>query len=176
MTYLTALLPVAAGVAVYAALTRRADALHSAGDARSRSQLMADSLVEHVTGNPAGPSSIEIQLVMTDRTLLHGSNEPAVLPGYGIVPAPWARNLTRHGGQEHQGSHNGRGGQCWEPRRPGDRNRQTGPGGVGGRGVRGNRPAGAVTQAVRLRMRGPDLMGRCRCGCAGSTQPRGRGS
>lgn len=36
MTYLTALLPVTAGVAVHAALTRQSDALRSAGDSRSR--------------------------------------------------------------------------------------------------------------------------------------------
>src|SRR6476660_9354506 len=41
MCHLTALLPVAQGVAVHAALTRRADALRSAGDPRSRGQLMA---------------------------------------------------------------------------------------------------------------------------------------
>ncbi|HEX9227714.1 MAG TPA: HNH endonuclease signature motif containing protein, partial [Arthrobacter sp.] len=36
---------------------------------------------------------VELQLVMTDRTLLQGDSEPARLPGYGIVPAGWARNL-----------------------------------------------------------------------------------
>ncbi|BAS16310.1 hypothetical protein AHiyo8_46130 [Arthrobacter sp. Hiyo8] len=36
MTYLTALLPVAQGVAVHAALSRRADTLRSGGDARTR--------------------------------------------------------------------------------------------------------------------------------------------
>ena len=91
---------------------------------------MADSLVEHVTGNPAGPSSIEIQLVMTDRTLLQGGNEPALLPGYGIVPAPWARNLTRQGPRRAYGSAlqgtrrqsgTGRRGRSWRPEtgRPG---------------------------------------------------------
>jgi hypothetical protein len=36
---------------------------------------------------------VEIQLVMTDRTLFQGDSEPARLPGYGTVPAGWARNL-----------------------------------------------------------------------------------
>ncbi|MCU1521406.1 MAG: endonuclease, partial [Arthrobacter sp.] len=37
-------------------------------------------------------------LVMTDRTLFQGDSEPARLPGYGIVPARWARELIKgHG-------------------------------------------------------------------------------
>ena len=70
MCYLTALLPVAQGVAMYAALTRHADTLRNAGDPRTRGQLMADTLVERTTGTPGGITGIEIQLVMTDRTLL----------------------------------------------------------------------------------------------------------
>nr|WP_237393973.1 HNH endonuclease [Pseudarthrobacter sp. ATCC 49987] len=99
MCYLTALLPVAAGVAVHAALTRHADTLRNSGDPRTRGQLMADTLVERTTGTPGGISGIEIQLVMTDRTLFQGDSEPARLPGYGIVPAGWARGmLTDTGG------------------------------------------------------------------------------
>jgi hypothetical protein len=94
MTYLTALLPVSAGVAVHAALTRQADALRSGGDSRSRGQIMADDLVERVTGTPGGINGIEIQLIMTDRTLFQGDSEPARLPGYGIVPANWARSAV----------------------------------------------------------------------------------
>ena len=50
MTYVTALLPVAQGVSVYAALTREADRLRAAGDARSKGQIMADAFVERTTG------------------------------------------------------------------------------------------------------------------------------
>ncbi|CAM3041097.1 hypothetical protein PSET11_02895 [Arthrobacter ulcerisalmonis] len=91
MTYLTALLPVAEGVAAYAALTRHADTLKSAGDERSRQQIMADALVERTTGTPSGISGVTVNLVMTDRTLFQGDAEPARLSGYGIVPAGWAR-------------------------------------------------------------------------------------
>ncbi|MDQ1056615.1 hypothetical protein QFZ23_000516 [Arthrobacter globiformis] len=94
MTYLTALLPAHEGVAVYAALTRQADTLKSAGDARSRNQAMADTLVERTTGTPGGIAGVEISLVMTDRTLLQADSEPARIPGYGIVPAAWARTLV----------------------------------------------------------------------------------
>ncbi|QDW30116.1 DUF222 domain-containing protein [Arthrobacter sp. KBS0702] len=96
MCYLTALLPVAQGVAVHAALTRAADAARSDGDTRSRGQLMADTLLERTTGKAGGISGIEIQLVMTDRTPLQGDSEPARLPGYGIVPAGWARALLQN--------------------------------------------------------------------------------
>ncbi|MCD5343216.1 DUF222 domain-containing protein, partial [Arthrobacter sp. AK04] len=91
MARLTALLPVAQGVAAYAALTRHADTVRSQGDERSRGAIMADQLVENITGTPGGVSNIEVQLVMTDRTLFQGDSEPARLAGYGIVPAHWAR-------------------------------------------------------------------------------------
>ena len=81
----------AAGVAVYKALSGHADTLRAAGDPRGRGQLMADALVERTTGTPGGISGVEIQLVITDRTLFQGDAEPARLPGYGTVPAGWAR-------------------------------------------------------------------------------------
>ena len=55
MSQLSALLPVAQGVAVYAALTRSADTARAGGDARSRGQIMADTLVERVTGQSSAP-------------------------------------------------------------------------------------------------------------------------
>jgi 5-methylcytosine-specific restriction endonuclease McrA len=103
MTNFTALLPAHEGVAVYKALTRQADALSSAGDPRSRNQLMADTFVERTTGTPGGVTGIEVNLVMTDRTLLQGDSEPARLAGYGIVPATWARGLiNREEAPEHK--------------------------------------------------------------------------
>ncbi|MDR6987101.1 hypothetical protein J2Y66_001583 [Paenarthrobacter nitroguajacolicus] len=93
MTYLTALLPVAQGVAVYAALTRGAESARSSGDERTRGQVMADTLVERLTGTRAGFTGINLDLVMTDRTLFQGDSEPARLQGYGIVPAQWGREL-----------------------------------------------------------------------------------
>ncbi|WP_051420988.1 HNH endonuclease [Paenarthrobacter nicotinovorans] len=97
MTYLTALLPVAQGVAVYAALTRAADSARSSGDTRGRGQLMADTLTARITGTPGGISGINLDLVMTDRTLFQGDSEPARLKGYGIVPAEWGRELLALG-------------------------------------------------------------------------------
>ena len=98
MTYLTALLPVAQGVAVYAALTRKADSARSGGDSRTRGQVMADALVERITGRRGGISGVDLEVIMTDRTLLQGDGEPARIKGYGIVPAAWARGLVGAGG------------------------------------------------------------------------------
>ena len=102
---LTALLPVAQGVAVYKALSGHADTLRAAGDPRGRGQLMADALVERTTGTPGGISGVEIQLVITDRTLFQAGAEPARLPGYGTVPAGWARTLIN--GTARQGGRTG---------------------------------------------------------------------
>ncbi|MGX5716139.1 HNH endonuclease [Arthrobacter sp. MAHUQ-56] len=105
MAYLTALLPVAQGVAAYAALARDADTVRTAGDGRSRGQVMADTLVERLTGTPGGVSGVEIQLVMTDRTFFQADAEPARIPGYGVVPAATARELalTRKTGADDAG-------------------------------------------------------------------------
>jgi hypothetical protein len=128
MCYLTALLPVTAGVAVYKALTRHADTLRGAGDPRGREQLMADGLVERITGTPGGISGVEIQLVMTDRTLFQADSEPARLPGYGTVPAGWARGLingtaatdTALSRERGTGGPPGLGGGAASPPTPGD--------------------------------------------------------
>ncbi|PNH82263.1 HNH endonuclease signature motif containing protein [Arthrobacter sp. AFG20] len=103
MTYFTALLPAHQGVAVYTALTRRAEALHSAGDPRALNQIKADTLVEWTTGTPGGITGIELNLVMTDRTLLQSDSEPARLTGYGIVPGGWARDLIAQGEEQGEG-------------------------------------------------------------------------
>ena len=50
MSSLNASLPVGQGVSVLAALRRQADSLRSQGDERTRDQIMADTLVERVTG------------------------------------------------------------------------------------------------------------------------------
>ncbi|MEB4210034.1 HNH endonuclease [Mycobacterium sp. 94-17] len=92
MTYLTALLPVAQGVSVYAALRREADAR---GDGRSRGQVMADTLVERVTGRSATvPAPVAVNLVLSDDTLLGGDDAPADITGYGPVPAAVARAMV----------------------------------------------------------------------------------
>jgi hypothetical protein len=96
MTYLTGFLPVAQGVAVNLALTRHADSLRARGDTRSRGQIMADTLVERVTGQGSAPAvPVAVELVMTDKMLLGDDDSAAHLVGYGPLPAWLARSLVR---------------------------------------------------------------------------------
>jgi hypothetical protein len=103
MSCLTGLVPAAQGVAAYAALRKHAEQLRAQGDTRSVNQLMADLFLARLTGEstthatddttPASPS-VQIELVMPERTLLRGSHEPAHLTGYGPLPAALARRLV----------------------------------------------------------------------------------
>jgi hypothetical protein len=96
MTWLTALLPVKDGVAVYATLTREADRARADGDERSRGQVMADALVDSVLGatrdRPASP--VALGLVMSDAALLAGADDQAHLDGFGPIPAELAREIV----------------------------------------------------------------------------------
>ncbi len=92
MTYLTVLLPVQQGVAVYATLKRQAETTF---DERSRGQVMADTVCERITGRPAGePVPVSLNLVMADTTLAGDDTEPAWLDSYGPIPAGFACALT----------------------------------------------------------------------------------
>ena len=94
MCWLTALLPAAQGVGVLAAMSRAADSAKASGDPRGKGQIMADTLVERVTGLATAEAvPVELQLVMTERALLSGDETPGCLQGYGSVPAEWARRL-----------------------------------------------------------------------------------
>jgi hypothetical protein len=92
MTYVTALLPVAHGVSVYAALKREADVCF---DGRSRGQVMADTLVERVTGRPADqPVPVTVNVVISDQALLGAENASAAIVGYGSVPSAVAQKMV----------------------------------------------------------------------------------
>jgi hypothetical protein len=120
MVYLTALLPMVQGVAAYAALDKAAASAVSSGEAgsRGRGQVMADLLVERLTGQEtAAAVPVEIHLVMTDAALFGDPAEgtpreaadgapridataridptalPAWLVGSGPLPAAAARDL-----------------------------------------------------------------------------------
>jgi hypothetical protein len=96
MTYLTGFLPVAQGVACHTALRRHADTLRAQGDERTRGQIMADTLVERITGEArATGTSVEVEIVMTDKALLGKSDEPAQVVGHGPIPPQQARDLVR---------------------------------------------------------------------------------
>ncbi|MDV3128077.1 HNH endonuclease [Mycobacterium sp. 21AC1] len=92
MARVTVLLPMAQGVAVYAAAHQEAN---RCGDGRSRGQVMTDTIFERVTGRPAPvPVPVAVNLVISDQTLLGGDDSPAVVDGYGPVPAQVARELV----------------------------------------------------------------------------------
>ena len=63
---------------------------------------MADILVERVTGQATAEAvPVELQVVITDRSLFtnaFGTDDetPAQVPGYGSVPAAWARDLLEN--------------------------------------------------------------------------------
>lgn len=115
MVRLSALLPVKDGVAAFAALSRTADAARAAGDERSRGQVMADSLVGAVlefarqrdhdvtrwtaTSDQSDSSAkngqgVSLGVVMTDSSLFGESEDPALLDGYGPIPAELAREVV----------------------------------------------------------------------------------
>jgi hypothetical protein len=92
MAIVTALLPMEQGVSVYAALRRNADTTF---DGRGHGQVMADTMVERVTGRPAEvPIPVTVNLVMTDDALLGNTTTPARVTGYGPIPAAVGRHLV----------------------------------------------------------------------------------
>ena len=101
MVHLSALLPVAEGVAAYAAITRAADTARSQGDPRSRGQVMADTLSATLLGcepRRRTTPAVALDVVLTDRALLGGVDDPAHLDGYGAIDAELAREFA-HGDQ-----------------------------------------------------------------------------
>ena len=117
MVYLTALVPMAQGVQAYAQLKAHAEGLKAGGDGRGTGQIMADTLVERVTGRDPGAADavpVTINLLVSDQTLLtgdqptqsdpdrHRSDRPGVVlegmaAGVGVVPGPVARHLVANG-------------------------------------------------------------------------------
>ena len=96
MTYVTALLPVADGVAVYAALDAAARGVAARVDGQARGQVMADTLLERVTGRASSAGHhVEIGLVMRDTSLLAGGDQPAWVTGSGLTPQPVPAALAR---------------------------------------------------------------------------------
>jgi hypothetical protein len=96
MSRLSADLPAAQGVAVIRTLGDHADSLRAAGDPRSRSQLMADTLVTRLLGIDR-PTSLPVTLhvVVADDVLFGHDDEAAHLDGAGPIPAELARELAQ---------------------------------------------------------------------------------
>jgi 5-methylcytosine-specific restriction endonuclease McrA len=104
MVYLTALVPMQQGVQAYAQLKAHAEAAKATGDGRGVGQIMADTLIERVTGREPGKADevpVTINLLVSDQTLLAGGDQPGTVvegmaSGAGTVPGPVARHLVAH--------------------------------------------------------------------------------
>ena len=95
MTLLTGFLPVEQGVACWAALRAHADSAKNTGDARTRDQIMADTLVERLTGQAAATDvQAEVAIVIPVDALLDpdGSGTAEVV-GHGPLPAALAKDV-----------------------------------------------------------------------------------
>ena len=97
MSLLTGYLPAEQGVACLKALRDHTDKTKAAGDRRCRDQIMADTLVERVTGQAhAADVNVELQIAMPLDALLdahNGKPVPVQLDGYGDLPADLAHDL-----------------------------------------------------------------------------------
>jgi hypothetical protein len=99
MTYLTAYLPVEQGVACLAALNKAfvEVSVNPAPLTRTRGQVMADTLVERVTGQAVATDvGVEVQVVVPVEALLDPESPlPAEIPGHGPVATGEGRKTLR---------------------------------------------------------------------------------
>ena len=95
MAGLSAFLPVEQGVACWAALKARVDALKAAGDPRTRGQIAADTLVERLTGQAtADDVDVEVQITVPVENLLDpDQQQPAEVHGFRPIPAGLADQI-----------------------------------------------------------------------------------
>ena len=84
MTRLSGLLPLVQGVATYAALNKDADTKIAAGDPRTRGQIMADTLVERVTGQATADAGAGRG--QPDHARRHPARPPTVTPAATSPP------------------------------------------------------------------------------------------
>jgi hypothetical protein len=95
MAVLSGFLPVEQGVACLAALRAHTDTLKNTGDTRTRDQIMADTLVERITGQAtAGDVQAEVAIVVPVDALV-GSDAAgtAEVVGHGPIPAALAKDI-----------------------------------------------------------------------------------
>jgi Domain of unknown function (DUF222) len=91
-----ATLPAEQALACWTALDGHARGRRADGDDRPIAQIMCDTLVERVTGAQRADQAavIELQVVITDQSLLGSASEPACLIGHGSIPADLAVELS----------------------------------------------------------------------------------
>ncbi|MHA3702873.1 HNH endonuclease [Jatrophihabitans sp. YIM 134969] len=101
MAWQTLLAPMVQVVACRAALEQAVRDARAAGDQRARDQIMADTVVERITGQTSASAvPLAVQLVITDRTLLGVSDTPARLGDGSPIPAPLARAMVLDTGHD----------------------------------------------------------------------------
>ncbi len=97
MAALIALLPVEEAVACYASLAKAVNDVWVSPEpvTRGRGQIMADALVERLTGRTtARDLDVEVQIVVPVEALLDPASPlPAQVPGHGPIPADTVREL-----------------------------------------------------------------------------------
>jgi hypothetical protein len=95
MGNLNAHLPAEQVAACWTALDDHARGRYADGDSRSVSQIMADTLVERITGqSDAADVAVTINVVMNTTTLFGLDDSPAMLDNLGPIPAAIARQLA----------------------------------------------------------------------------------
>lgn len=97
MGRISAILPLPQAVAAFESLRRAAEATVAGGAAngRSRAQVLADTVVERLSGRPSASAvPAEVHLVVEAESLLSDGLVPAWLPGFGPLPAKTAREFV----------------------------------------------------------------------------------
>jgi hypothetical protein len=97
MGRISAILPLPQAVAAFESLRRAAEATVAGGAAngRSRAQVLADTVVERLSGQPSASAvPAEVHLVVEAESLLSDGLVPAWLPGFGPLPAQTAREFV----------------------------------------------------------------------------------
>lgn len=88
-------LPLVAGMAMKTDIKATAQSLKAGGDQRTRAQIEADYLTSFCTNPEAKvPVTLNLGLIMTDKTLFLGDRQPARLEGYGVISPQYARELV----------------------------------------------------------------------------------
>jgi Domain of unknown function (DUF222) len=95
MSFLSGYLPAEQGVACLRSLRDHTDTVKATGDPRCRDQIMADTLVERITGQAtAADVNAELQILIPIDALLNAADQTAAqLDGYGPLPADIAREI-----------------------------------------------------------------------------------
>jgi hypothetical protein len=99
MSILSGFLPVEQGVACVAALRAHTDTVKNTGDPRTRDQIMADTLVERITGQAtAGDVHAEVAIVipvdaLTQPDTTNTAAQVAEIVGHGPIPATLAKEI-----------------------------------------------------------------------------------